>query len=81
MSTASLARPSLPLVAMIKVVAGKHDNNAEDQESHLVRRRHDVVGELVEAVEAGTMSLESWLRPSKLARKIATSSTLYKITL
>jgi hypothetical protein len=31
--------------------------------------------------DAGTMSLESWLRPSKLARKIATSSTLYKITL
>jgi hypothetical protein len=32
--------------------------------------------------DAGTMSLESWLiAPSKLARKIATSSTLYKITL
>ena len=32
----------------------KHDDNAEDQESHRVRRRHDVAVGLVDcAVEAG----------------------------
>jgi hypothetical protein len=46
----------------------KHDDNAEDQESRLVRRRHDVVG--------------GWLiAPSKLAWKIATNSTLLAVTL
>ena len=68
MSTASLARPSLPLVAMIKVVAASMITTLKIRNLTLF--------------DAGTMSLESWLiAPSKLARKIATSSTLYKITL
>ncbi len=33
---------------------GKHDHSGEDQESGCARRRHDIVGELVEcAVKAG----------------------------
>jgi hypothetical protein len=46
----------------------RHDDGAEDQEPHRVRRRYDVIGELVN-------------QPSKLAWKITTSNTLLAVTL
>ena len=67
-STVSLARPSRPLVAMITVAAGS--TIAALKIKNLA------------VFDAGTTSSESWLIvPSKLAWEIATSSTLYKVTL